>query len=416
MTAIATTDSERAKKQLPIGWRWAQIGTICEINPSRPSLNRSDDELTTFVPMSAVDAFSHSIVESNLRPFGEIKRGYTYFGEGDVLFAKITPCMQNGKHAIARRLTQGVGFGTTEFHVLRPNPELRSDWLHSYLVQPWVLRSAAAHFAGSVGQQRVPERFIANLEIPLPPLSVQDSLIGQLSRHIANVYRARAAAEAQLEAAERFSRATIEEAFRNRAARKWPLVKMKELSRISSGGTPSRGNPNYFSGVIPWVKTLDLNLGRVTKTEECISNEAFDAIRGELLPVGTIMAAMYGGSGTIGKSGILGVEACTNQAVCSILPNPELYVPEFLHYWLVYFRPSWMEFSGGNRRDPNINKSTVANARIPLPTIAEQRTAVTRLNAQLHQCRALVAGIRDQFDSIGELPSSLLEGAFKGEM
>ena len=74
---------------------------------------------------------------------------------------------------------------------------------------------------------------------------------------------------------------------------------------------------------------------------------------------GTVMVAMYGGAGTIGKSGLLGIEAATNQAVASILPNPAVFDPEFLHYQLMHLRGEWMQFSQGNRKDPNINKSVV---------------------------------------------------------
>ncbi len=108
-----------------------------------------------------------------------------------------------------------------------------------------------------------------------------------------------------------------------------------------------------FVGKIPWVKTLDLNCSVVREAEERISNEAFITIRGELLPIGTVIIAMYGGGGTIGKSGILGIEATTNQAICSILPNPDIFIPEFLHAWLLIIRPEWMRHSGGNRKDPN---------------------------------------------------------------
>jgi type I restriction enzyme S subunit len=133
----------------------------------------------------------------------------------------------------------------------------------------------------------------------------------------------------------------------------WRWVRFCDLSHLVSGGTLSRGNALNFVGKIPWVKTLDLNCSVVREAEERISNEAFITIRGELLPIGTVIIAMYGGGGTIGKSGILGIEATTNQAICSILPNPDIFIPEFLHAWLLIIRPEWMRHSGGNRKDPN---------------------------------------------------------------
>ena len=183
-------------------WRRVKLRDICEFNPRRPEIFRGDDALTTFVPMPAVSPLGAGITKPELRPFREIRRGYTYFAEGDVLFAKITPCMQNGKHAIARGLTDGIGFGSTEFHVLRPTEGVSSEWIHAFLIQPWLWEKATAHFSGSVGQQRVPEEFLAELEIPLPPRQEQNRLASQLNEQLAEVERARAAVEAQLQAAE----------------------------------------------------------------------------------------------------------------------------------------------------------------------------------------------------------------------
>ncbi len=86
----------------PAGWEMLPLGEVCEVNPKRPRLDRHDDEPTSFLPMAAVDEVDGVIVDLQVRPYDAVKRGYTYFQEGDVLFAKITPSMQNGKAAIAR--------------------------------------------------------------------------------------------------------------------------------------------------------------------------------------------------------------------------------------------------------------------------------------------------------------------------
>src|SRR5688572_28093084 len=137
MTTLDAIVEKLHERPLPAGWRMVTLGDVCEINPSRPAdLSRADDESTSFVPMDSVDAVSGTVSKPLLRRFGEIKKGYTCFAEGDVLFAKITPCMQNGKHAIARGLTDGIGFGTTEFHVLRPSDVVSAEWIHFFVRQP----------------------------------------------------------------------------------------------------------------------------------------------------------------------------------------------------------------------------------------------------------------------------------------
>lgn len=163
-----------APRMLPAGWRWVKLGEVCELNPTRPSnLGRDDAAPTTFVPMTAVDDLTGTVANPEQRPFSAVKRGYTYFAEGDVLFAKITPCMQNGKHAIVRGLLDSIGFGSTEFHVIRPGTTVSAEWIHFYVRQPSVLGAATAYFTGAVGQQRVPAAFLSNLQIPLPPLPEQ---------------------------------------------------------------------------------------------------------------------------------------------------------------------------------------------------------------------------------------------------
>ncbi len=200
-------------KELPTGWRWATLGDVCQINPRRPSFDRDDDTPTTFIPMAAVDELMGIIKTSIIRPFGEVKKGYTYFEGGDVLFSKITPCMENGKHAIANNLIDGIGFFTTEFHVLRPSNLLSAEWLNFYLRQPEILQKAANHFTGAVGQQRVPAGFLADLEIPLPPLPEQRRIAALLTEQLTVVEQARKAAEAQLAAINDLPATLLRQAF-----------------------------------------------------------------------------------------------------------------------------------------------------------------------------------------------------------
>ncbi|NOX56689.1 MAG: hypothetical protein GXP27_20030 [Planctomycetes bacterium] len=213
MTTPAATKL-KSTKRLPKGWRWVRLKDVAQINPRRPAdLQRADEAPTSFVPMEAVDEVTGRITKQITRPFGEIKQGYTYFAEGDVLFAKITPCMQNGKHAIARGLIGGFGFGTTEFHVLRPSPAVTSEWIHYFVRQPALLLKATEHFTGAVGQQRLPADYLARLQLPLPPVADQKRIVAILNEQMAAVERARRAAEKQLETIQALPSALVRRAF-----------------------------------------------------------------------------------------------------------------------------------------------------------------------------------------------------------
>jgi len=155
----------------PKRWKVKNISEICNINP-RLDFQISDETEVTFMPMSTVSA-KGEIDTRHTKKYSEVKSGFTYFLEGDVIFAKITPCMENGKGAIVKNLKNGIGFGSTEFHVLRPMKEIKSEWLYLLLSFKHIREIAAKNMTGTAGQKRVPASFFKNFKIAVPPLSLQ---------------------------------------------------------------------------------------------------------------------------------------------------------------------------------------------------------------------------------------------------
>lgn len=158
------------------------LGEICTVNPRTPGPTGSADAVVTFVPMAAVDARTGTIAVRQERRFAEVASGFTGFEEGDVLLAKITPCMENGKAALARNLTNGIGRGSTEFFVLRPGRRVLGEYVWHFVRQPGFREAAKRSFTGTAGQQRVPRSFVENALIPLPPLDEQRRIVDILSR------------------------------------------------------------------------------------------------------------------------------------------------------------------------------------------------------------------------------------------
>ncbi len=164
-------------------WPSRTIEDICFVNPRLPRDHQiADGTSVSFVPMAAVDEVAGAIVDPQVRAFSEVKKGYTHFTDSDVLFAKITPCMENGKAAIASNLVGGIGFGSTEFHVLRSKGEVLPAWLFYFVRQPSFRSEAKRNFTGTAGQQRVPTTFLARAAIPVPPLPEQRRIVDLLSR------------------------------------------------------------------------------------------------------------------------------------------------------------------------------------------------------------------------------------------
>ena len=165
---------------LPAGWVEASLWQVCLLNPRSFTDTIGYDCPISFIPMAAVEAKTGQIDLSRVRPYGEVRKGYTPFSEGDVLFAKITPCMENGKVAVVRGLTNGSGCGSTEFHVLRPPRWMSGDFLNYFLLQDEFRKEAQRNMAGTAGQLRVPASFLNESQIPLAPLAEQHRIVGEI--------------------------------------------------------------------------------------------------------------------------------------------------------------------------------------------------------------------------------------------
>lgn len=183
---------------LPPGWKRVSLAQVAQINPILDRRISDDTVAVNFVPMRAVEPEGGGLIRPEVRPYGEVKKGYTGFITGDVIMAKITPCMENGKAAVVPELPGSVCFGSTEFHVLRPENGIESRWIVNYLLQHEIRRTAQRQMTGGVGQMRVPATFFDIAEIPLPATAEQqrisdamDELFSDLDAGVAALERVR---------------------------------------------------------------------------------------------------------------------------------------------------------------------------------------------------------------------------------
>ena len=165
-----------------IRWPTKPLGEVCVINPklSVAEMPTADTDVS-FVPMAGIDEIRGNITRPEICKYSQVSKGYTPFRDNDVLFAKITPCMENGKAAIARGLCGGLGFGSTEFHVIRPSATLLPDWIFAFIRQASFRKAAKANFTGTAGQQRVPTNFLKTLTIPISPIPLQQQFAARVS-------------------------------------------------------------------------------------------------------------------------------------------------------------------------------------------------------------------------------------------
>lgn len=180
-------------------WQACKINDVADVNPRIDKSSIPDDLPVSFVPMPAVGAGDGSIRVDETRPAREVKKGFTAFLEGDVLFAKITPCMENGKMAVVPKLVNGYGFGSTEFHVLRPKPGMDAKYLYYFVSSQSFRGEAERYMTGAVGQKRVSTTYLKEFKIHVASLDQQKHIVAEtekqfsrLDEAVANLKRVKA--------------------------------------------------------------------------------------------------------------------------------------------------------------------------------------------------------------------------------
>ncbi|MDR2710463.1 MAG: restriction endonuclease subunit S [Burkholderiales bacterium] len=186
------------------------------------------------------------------------------------------------------------------------------------------------------------------------------------------------------------------------------LILLSRLAGTTSGGTPSRGNKAYYGGDIPWLKSGELPDGEIFSAEEMITLQGLENSSAKLLPIGTLLLAMYGA--TVGKLGILTFPAATNQAICAITPNENLE-RDYLFYWLLSIRNKLIITSFGGAQ-PNISQTVIRDLRVPWVPISEQRQIAVRLKAQLAEVETARQAAQVQVREAELLRRRLLQAAF----
>ena len=196
-------------------WEQCSLSDVCTVNPKKVDTKDLPDELeVSFFPMPALSEIYGEITDPQTRLLKEVRSGFTNFSEGDVVFAKITPCMENGKSAVVGKLVNDIGYGTTEFFVLRCSDRLYNRFLY-HLVRDKLFRDKAkAVMAGAVGQQRVPKRYLETYKLNLPKFNEQREIVRILDGSFAKEQQTKEAAEAVLDQIDLMKKSILARAFR----------------------------------------------------------------------------------------------------------------------------------------------------------------------------------------------------------
>lgn len=196
-------------------WEQCSLSDVCTVNPKKADTKDLPDELeVSFFPMPALSEIYGEITDSQTRLLKEVRSGFTNFSEGDVVFAKITPCMENGKSAVIGKLVNDIGFGTTEFFVLRCSERLYNRFLYHLVRDKSFRDKAKAVMTGAVGQQRVPKRYLETYKLNLPKVNEQQEIVRILDKSFAREQQTKEAAEAVLDRIDLMKKSILARAFR----------------------------------------------------------------------------------------------------------------------------------------------------------------------------------------------------------
>ncbi len=183
ITSSKDVDPDEVEYEVPPGWLWTNLASLGLVNPR----NEVEDELeVAFVPMKLIPQVYGESVSAEIRPWGEVKKGFTHFAERDVVLAKITPCFQNGKAAVMNGLKNKMGAGTTELHVFRPlDQTIDPNYVFLYLKSPGYINNGIPRMTGTAGQKRVPNDYFSYSPFPLPPLAEQKRIVAKVDELMA---------------------------------------------------------------------------------------------------------------------------------------------------------------------------------------------------------------------------------------
>ncbi len=289
------------------------------------------------------------------------------------------------------------------------NDKVDIDYLFYFLRNANLTRLATGVKPG-INRNRVYE-----IEIPLPPLAEQRKIVARIEKRFSKIDEAARLSMGNKASAAQLLPAALHEIFSQAESRGWEQRNIgdKGVMKITSGGTPSRGQSKYYGGEVMWLKSGELNDNtNIVDSQEHITELAVQESSAKIFPAGTILLAMYGA--TAGKLGILGRAAATNQAVAGLICNEEKLSPKFLYHILTHIRNEIIAQAWGGAQ-PNLSQTIIKTFKIPLPPLVEQKAIVEKLDALSGKVRALQELQMAQAADLKALKQSILHEAFKSE-
>lgn len=394
-------------------WKTYKLSDFVEINP-RVSLKQGNEY--SFVEMKDLDATFKYVTPSAKK---ELKGG-AKFENGDTLFARITPCLENGKICQVKELENNVGFGSTEFLIFRGKENVsNADFVYYLMRSDYVRNNAIQMMSGTSGRQRVEKSALEELEIQAPDLVTQveiAQILSSLDDKIELLQQMNQTLENIAQAI--FKEWFVDFNFRgfdgelvDGLPKGWNYKAIKDLGKVVTGNTPASKNPEYFGKVTPFVTPTDFkNFGKlIISANRFLSNEGKLAMKSRLLPIHSIVVTCIGSD--MGKVAMNSVECITNQQINSIIPNQE-NIRDYLYYDLVYKYEYLRNIATGGSTMPIINKSRFEEIEVVVPT----SDILDNFQLLMNSFNSKIEENIKQLDSLTQTRDTLLPKLMSGQL
>jgi len=419
---------------VPKHWQLKRLKFVCNINPTKAEISHlANDTKVSFCPMELVG--NGTISTETTKLIEEVRQGFTYFRDGDVVVAKITPSFENGKGAIASNLVNGLGFGTTELHVLRPSSSISRKFLY-YLTASGVFREVgAAQMYGVAGQKRVPNEFLNDFPAPLPPIQEQKSIAHFLDCETTRIDTLITKKRELIKLLEKKRAAIVTEAVTKGRDRHvplkdsslewfdgveipehWRITRLKFLTSQITVGIVVTPAKYYVDSGIPCLRSLNVKEGKLLDTDLVfISSESNELHFKSMIFEGDVVIVRTGQPGSTAV-----VDKRFHGANCiDLIIVRKSYILD--SHYLSYLASSdfskiQFELGSDGAIQQHFNVSTAANLQVLVPPLDEQKSIVSFLDQKLFQFDKLTRQIDESVKELEKYRQALITAAVTGKI
>jgi type I restriction enzyme S subunit len=395
-------------------WLTKGLGAICQIRPPKAEARNSAKEadLVSFVPMEDLGIDQKFLEPVKTKPLKEVVGSYTYFADGDVLLAKITPCFENGKLGIANNLSHGVGFGSSEYVVFRPDKALHNEWLYYFLSREKFRQEGALHMAGAVGHKRVTKEFLESYQIPMPSLTEQKRLCMLLDEILEAIDVVKNNADQNLQNARALFETYLQSIFTKRG-KGWVDKTLDEVCVVDRGSSP-RPIKEFFTTAdngVNWIKISDTEEGGkyVYSTAQKITPEG--AKQSRYVKEGDFILT---NSMSYGRPYIMKTSGYIHDGWFVLRLNISLNTDYF--YYLLssgFVQAQFLRLASG-AVVKNISGDLVKKVILPIPPMSVQESIVSQLEEMSSEIERLEGLYQRKLSALEELQGSILDRVFSG--